>query len=111
MTALPEEDRKALLEDGVIPPESPAKDSVSGEERVAATAPMLPMSPLVPHWLQLPDTPGQSLDPRRKIIVLRHPYHEDYVVLPTRQTLRPDNKNIERDIECKRLRDDTSLFR
>ena len=40
--------------------------------------------------------------------MLRHPYHEDCVVLPTRPTLRPDNKNIERDIANRLLRDDTS---
>ena len=43
--------------------------------------------------------------------MLRHPYHEDCVVLPTRPTLRPDNKNIERDIVNRLLRDDTSLSR
>ena len=40
----------------------------------------------------------QILDPKRKIIVLRHPYREDCVVLPTRNTTRPDTKSIERDV-------------
>ena len=33
------------------------------------------------------------------------------MVLPTRHTLRPDNKNIERDVAYRLLRDDTSLSR
>ena len=33
------------------------------------------------------------------------------VVLPTRNTTRPDNKNIERDVATRVLRDDTSLSR
>ena len=53
----------------------------------------------------------QILDPKRKIIVLRHPYHEDCVVLPTRNTTRPDNKSIEREVEQRTQRDDTSLSR
>ena len=43
--------------------------------------------------------------------MLRHPYHEDGVVLPTRNTTRPDSKNIERDVATRVLRDDTSLSR
>ena len=53
----------------------------------------------------------QILDARRKIIALRHPYHEDCVVLPTRNTARPDNKNIERDVASRLQRDDISLCR
>ena len=120
--ALSEEDRKALLEDGVAPPESSAKDRFCvmcpAREGLHDYSHTLPVSQLVSHWLQLPDTPGQSLSiscansgSKRKIIVLRHPYHEDYVVLPTRQILRPDNKHIERHVEYKRLHDDTSVSR
>ena len=39
----------------------------------------------------------QILDPKRKIIVSRHPYHEDLVVLPTRPNLRVDSKSMARE--------------
>ena len=42
---------------------------------------------------------------------MTHPYREDYVVLPTRPTIRPDNKNIERDIEYRQMYEDTSASR
>ena len=42
---------------------------------------------------------------------MTHPYHEDYVVLPTRPTIRLDNKNVERDIENKQIHEDTSASR
>ena len=51
------------------------------------------------------------LDPRQKIIVMTHPCHEDYVVLPTTSTIRIDSKNIECDIEYRVLREDTSASR
>ena len=57
----------------------------------------------------LPDTSGQSALPCP--LILRHPCHEDCVALPTRNTTRPDNKNIERDVATRVLRDDTSLSR
>ena len=79
--ALPEEDRKAPLEDGVLPPDSSAKDGFCVMFSL--------VSQVVSHWLQLPDTSGQSLpmhvqilDPKRKIIALRSPYHEDSFSLP-----------------------------
>ena len=55
---------------------------------------MLSMQQLVSHWLLLPDSsrqdmPMSCLDPKRKIIVMKHPYHEDYIVLPTRASTRP----------------------
>ena len=37
------------------------------------------------------------LDPKRKIMVLKHPYHEDLVILPTRPNLRLDTKSVSRD--------------
>ena len=40
----------------------------------------------------------QILDPKRKIMVLRYPYHEDLVVLPTRPNLRMDTRSIARDM-------------
>ena len=43
--------------------------------------------------------------------VLTHPYHEDYVVLPTRPIIRPDNENIERDIEYRQIYEDASASR
>ena len=38
------------------------------------------------------------LDPRRKIMVLSRPYLEDYIVLPTRSTVRTDYRNVKHDI-------------
>ena len=60
---------------------------------------MLLMLQLVPYRVQLPDSSWKSmsmchvriLDPKRKIW---HPYHEDLVVLPTRNTMRVDNKSV-----------------
>ena len=43
--------------------------------------------------------------------MLRNPYHEDCVVLPTRNTTRPDTKSIEREVKQRTQRDDTSLSR
>ena len=51
------------------------------------------------------------MDPKRKIIVLRHPYHEDCVVLHTRSTTRPDIKSSEREVEYRTQQDNTSLSR
>ena len=53
----------------------------------------------------------QILDPKRKIIVLRHPYHEDYVVLPTRPNMRVDNKSIAQEAKYRSQPDNTSLSR
>ena len=120
--ALSEEDRKALLEDGVLPPESSAKDRFCVMCPVKRGSPRLLPCCLCHNWCHIGCSYQthlgrvcpchvQILDPRRKIIVLRHPYHEDYVVLPTRHTLRPDKKNIERDVVYRLQRDDTSLSR
>ena len=40
----------------------------------------------------------QILDPKRKIMVLKYPYHEDLVILPTRPNLRMDTKSVSRDM-------------
>ena len=120
--ALPEKDRKALLEHGVLPSESSAKDRFCVMCPVKRGSPRLIPRCLCHNWCHIGCSYQthlgrvcpchvQILDPRRKIIVLRHPYHEDCVVLPTRPTLRPDNKNIERDIANRLLRDDISLSR
>ena len=120
--ALSKEDRKALLEDGVIPPESSARDRFCVMCPVKRGSPRLLPCCLCRNWCHIGCSyqthlgrvcpcHAQILHPRRKIIVLRHPYHEDYVVLPTRHTLRPDNKNIEWDVAYRLLRDDTSLSR
>ena len=48
------------------------------------------------------------LDPKRKIIVLSHPYMEDYVVLSTRAGVRPETRlsvpEIETARHCVRMR-------
>ena len=53
----------------------------------------------------------QILDPERKIMVLRHPYHEDLVVLPTRTTMRVDNKSVAQEARHRSQPDDTFLSR
>ena len=49
------------------------------------------------HWGRICPCHVKILDPRRKITVMSHPYFEDHVVLPTRSTIRMDNRNVERD--------------
>ena len=44
-------------------------------------------------------------------MVLRHPYHEDLVVLPTRTTMRVDNKSVAQEARYRTQPDDTSLSR
>ena len=44
-------------------------------------------------------------------MVLRHPYHEDCVVIPTRTTARPDNKNIAKEVMYRTQPDESSLSR
>ena len=120
--SLPEEDRKALLGDGVIPPEWSARDRFCVMCPVKRGSPRVLPRCLCHNWCHI----GCSyqthlgrvcpchvriLDPKRKIIVFAHPYHEDYVVLPTRPTIRPDNKNIERDIEYRQIYEDASASR
>ena len=53
----------------------------------------------------------QILDPKRKIIVLKHPYHEDYVVLPMRSNTRVDNKSVAQEPRSRPQSDDASLTR
>ena len=112
--ALPEEDGKALLEHGILPPESLARDRFCVMCPVKRGSPRLIPWCLCHNWCHIScsyqthlgrvcPSHVQILDLRRNIIVLRHPYHEDCVVLPTRPTLCPDNKNIERDIANKLL--------
>ena len=104
---LPEEDRIALVNHGISLQESSAKD------RFCVMCPLkrgstrrLPCC-LCNNWCHI----GCSyiLDPRRKIMVLRHPYHEDCMVLPTRTTIRPDTKSIAREVVYQTQPDDTSL--
>ena len=52
-----------------------------------------------------------DLTSERKIIVLRHPYHEDHVVLPTRPNLRVDSKSIAQEAKYRSQPDNTSLSR
>ena len=43
--------------------------------------------------------------------MLKHPYHEDYVVLPARSNIRVDNKSIAQEARSRPQPDDTSLSR
>ena len=99
------EDRADLFDRGLLPHESSARDRHCIMCPVRrGSARLLPCC-LCYNWCH----PGcsyqthlgricpchvQILDPRRKIIVLKHPYYEDYVVLPTRSNSRVDNKSV-----------------
>ena len=122
---LPEEERRDLMEHGILPQESSTKD------RFCVMCPVKRGSPrlheklpccLCYNWCHICCSYQthlgrvcpyhvQILDLKRKIIVLRHPYHEDCVVLPTRNTTRPDAKSIDWEVEYRTQRDDTSLSR
>ena len=82
-----------------------------GQESVSETFPVLFVSQLVWHWLQFPDTSGQSLPMPCPSTGSKEEGHEDCVVRPARNTARADNKNIERDVATGLQRDDTSLSR
>ena len=106
---LPEEDREALLTRGALPPMSSAWDRHCVMCPVRRGSPRLLPCALCYNWCH----PGcsyqthlgrvcpchvQILDPKRKIMVVKYPYHEDLVVLPTRPNLRMDTKSITRDM-------------
>ena len=106
---LPEDDREALLTRGALPASSSARDMHCVMCPVRRGSPRLLPCALCYNWCH----PGcsyqthlgrvcpchvQILDPKRKIMVLKYPYHEDLVVLPTRPNLRMDTKSITRDM-------------
>ena len=107
--SLPEDDREALLTRGALPALSSARDMHCVMCPVRRGSPRLLPCALCYNWCH----PGcsyqthlgrvcpchvQILDPKRKIIVLKYPYHEDLVILPTRPNLRIDTKSISRDM-------------
>ena len=49
------------------------------------------------------------LDPRRKIMVISHPYMEDYAVLPTRPVIRADDGKIDHDISYELAHEDLTM--
>ena len=121
---LPAEERDELLDHRILPQESSARDRHCIMCPVRRGSPRLLPCCLCYNWCH----PGcsyqthlgrvwvcpchvQILDPRRKIIVLKHPYHEDYVVLPTRSNIRVDNKSIAQEARSRSQPDDTSLSR
>ena len=119
---LPAEERDDLLNRGILPPESSARDRHCVMCPVRRGSPKLLPCCLCYNWCH----PGcsyqthlgrvcpchvQILDPKRKIIVLKHPYHEDYVVLPTRSNIRVDNKSVAQEARSRPQSDDASLTR
>ena len=117
-----EEDRRALMEDGILPHNSSAKDRFCVMCPVKRGSPRLLPCCLCNNWCHIGCSYQthlgrvcpchiQILDPKRKIMVLRHPYHEDCVVLPTRNTTRPDYKGIDKEVEYRAQREDTSFSR
>ena len=105
---LPDDEKEDLLTRGALPPSSSARDMHCVMCPVRRGSPRLIPCCLCYNWCH----PGcsyqthlgrvcpchvQILDPKRKIMVLKYPYHEDLVVLPTRPNLRMDTKSIARD--------------
>ena len=119
---LPAEERDDLLSHGILPQESSARDMHCIMCPVRRGSPKLLPCCLCYNWCH----PGcsyqthlgrvcpchvQILDPRWKIIVLRHPYHKDYVVLPMRSSIRVDSKTVAQEARSRSQPDDTSLSR
>ena len=105
---LPEDEKEALQTRGALPSSSSARDRHCVMCPVRRGSPRLLPCALCYNWCH----PGCSyqthlgricpchvriLDPKRKIMVLKHPYHEDLVILPTRPNLRLDTKSVSRD--------------
>ena len=115
---LPEEDRDDLINRGILPRESSAKDRRCVMCPIKGGSPRLLPCCLCYNWCHIGCSYQthlgrvcpchvQILDPKRKIIVLRRPYHEDCVVLPTRTTMRVDNKSIAQEARYRTQPDDT----
>ena len=120
--SLPEEDRDELINHGILPRESSAKDRFCVMCPVKRGSPRLLPGCLCYNWCHIGCSYQTHLgrvcpchvqisDPKRKIIVLRHPYHEDCVVLPTRTTMQVDNKSIAQEVRYRTQPDDSSLSR
>ena len=120
--SLPDEEKDDLLTRGILPQESSARDRHCVMCPVRRGSPKLLPCCLCYNWCH----PGcsyqthlgrvcpchmQILDPKRKIIVLRHPYHEDLVALPTRPNLRVDSKSIAREATYRSQSANSSLSR
>ena len=119
---LPAEEKEDLLIHGVLPQESSARDRHCVMCPVKRGSPKLLPCCLCYNWRhagcsyqthlgRVCPCHVQILDPKRKIIALRHPYHKDYVVLPTRTNMRVDNKSIAQEARSRTQPDDTSLSR
>ena len=119
---LPAEDRADLCDHGLLPFESSARDRHCVMCPVRRGSPRLLPCCLRYNWCH----PGcsyqthlgricpchvQILNPRRKILVLKHPYYEDYVVLPTRSHIRVDNKSVAQEARSRPQLEETSLTR
>ena len=100
---LPDEERDDLLIRGILLQESSARDRHCIMCPVRRGSPKLLPCCLCYTWChagcsyqtqlgRVCPCHVQILDPKRKIIMLRHPYHEDYVVLPTRTNMRVDTQ-------------------
>ena len=102
---LPEGDLQVLNEEGTVPPDSSAQNRYCVMCPVRRGSPKLLPCCLCENWCRIAcryqthlgricPCHVRILEPRRKIIVMSHPYLEDfegYVVLPTRSTIRTDS--------------------
>ena len=119
--SLPDEDRDELINRGILPRESSMKDRFCVMCPVKRGSPRLLPCCLCYNWCHIGCSYQthlervcpclvQILDPKRKIMVLRHPYHEDCVVLP-RNTTRTDYKSIAQEVRYRTQPDNSSLSR
>ena len=107
---LPEEERKALMEHGILPLESSAKDRFCVMCPVKRGSPRLLPGGLCYNWRHI----GCSYQTHLGRVCPCHVQILDpksYVVLPARNTTRPDTESIETEVEYRAYRDDTSLSR
>ena len=105
---LPEDEKDDLLTRGALPPSLSARDMHCVMCPVRRGSPRLLPCCLCYNWChpacsyqthlgRVCPCHVQILDPKRKIMVLRYPCHEDLVVLPARPNLRMDSKSIARE--------------
>ena len=105
---LPDDEKEDLLTRGALPSSSSARDMHCVMCPVRRGSPRLlpccqcynwchPGCSYQTHLGRVCPCHVQILDPKRKIMVLKYPYHEDLVFLPTRPNLRMDTKSIARD--------------
>ena len=114
--------KEALLEDGVLLQKSSAQGRACVMCPVRIGSPKLLPRCLCENWRHVGCSYethlGRArpchiriLDPKGKIMVLSHPYMEDYLALPTRSGIRSETRLVGRDPNLKKSQDDQTLSR